>query len=78
VAIEYDAWFWHGHKVQEDYCRALELVNLGWRVLSIKTSKLLPTLDQLQESIAQLDQHPYIELVLDDWGIGRTKEQAFS
>ena len=76
VAIEYDCWFWHGHKSEEDYDRAQEIISCGWSVLCVKANRLLPTSELLAESIRQLSEHPYIELILDDWGSGKTREQC--
>ena len=75
IAIEYDCWYWHGHKSQEDYKRAMELVDAGWNIIAIKANTQIPTAEQLEECIEQSNKHPYIELVLD-WGQGSTKESS--
>lgn len=68
VVVEYDSWFWHGHKSQEDYERAMELIDQGWRVISVKANTELPTPEQIKECIDL--NVPYVELVLNDWGNG--------
>jgi very-short-patch-repair endonuclease len=76
IAVEYDGWYWHGHRVQEDYERAQELINDGWRVLSIKSGNEYPSAEQLEEAVEQLGDYPYIELILSDWGNGPTAQEV--
>lgn len=68
VVIEYDCWYWHRNKIEEDRERAQEIIDEGWKVLSIKSNSNIPTLEQLITAIAKLD--TYGELVLNDWGNG--------
>jgi len=72
IAVEFDCWFWHADKAQEDYERVMALIEKGWKVLSVKANTQLPTAEQLDECVEQLSEHPYIELILD-WGHGSTK-----
>lgn len=68
IAIEYDCWFWHGHKQEEDAHRVAELIAAGWKVLCIKTNKAILTHCQLDTAITKLDNgETYQEIVLDDW-----------
>ena len=73
VLIEYDSWYWHGHKVQEDRQRAQELIDLGWCVLTIKSNMATPTIEQIRAGIERAKQESYFEIILDDWGRGCIK-----
>lgn len=39
-AIEYDGWFWHRHKVEDDRRKSAELKTAGWRVLRLREKGL--------------------------------------
>lgn len=72
IAIEYDAWYWHGNKLERDARKTKNLISLGWRVLRIKTNDMLPTLEKIQDCIyLLLDGSSYQEIVLPDWGKGK-------
>lgn len=75
VAIEYDCWFWHGDKTEEDRERAQEIINEGWSVLAIKTNAKIPTKQQILDAIEQLE--GYSEIILDDWGKGKVGSSVF-
>jgi very-short-patch-repair endonuclease len=73
IAIEYDAWYWHGDRQKQDAVRDEALNTLGWRVIRIKSGKHLPQPQQLEEAISELlNGKWYCEIVLDDWGKGPT------
>lgn len=73
IAIEYDSWFWHGHKQEYDAERDRDLLAAGWKVLHIKTNVGLPSKWELDEAIAKLeDGKRQVEIVLGDWGKGPT------
>ena len=73
IAIEYDSWYWHGNE-QEDQERDTELQNDGWRILHIRSNKLLPTPDQLERGLRRLREGEVTtEIVLPDWGKGETR-----
>jgi very-short-patch-repair endonuclease len=74
IAIEYDSWFWHGHKLEYDAQRDKEMIAIGWRILRVKSNTLLPSREQLDAAIAHLlAGENWVELVLDDWGEGQTR-----
>jgi len=74
IAVEYDSWFWHAHKINEDDKRDAKLSDAGWRVLRIKTNKKLPNKNQLRTAISQiLKGANKTEIILDDWGTGPTR-----
>ena len=73
IAIEYDCWFWHGHKHEYDAKRDAFLLARGWKILHIKTRDDMPSKWKLEEAIAKLENgEERIEIVLDDWGKGLT------
>lgn len=74
IAIEYDSFYYHGGEQERDAKRNKDLIAAGWRVLSIKSNKLLPTRKQLDVAVAALLRGSnYEEIVLTDWGQGSTK-----
>ena len=77
IAVEYDSWFWHAHRQEQDVQRDEELLAADWRVLRIKSNVLLPTHEQLDAAIAcLLAGESQIEIVLDDWGKGPTSVET--
>jgi len=76
IAVEYDSWHWHGDRQDQDAQRDEELRKAGWRVLRVKSNTLLPTPEQLEAAIAcLLEGEDQVEIVLDDWGKGPTREE---
>jgi len=73
IAIEYDCWFWHGHKQDYDVQRDADLIAAGWKVLHIRTHYSLPDETELQYALNELrNDKKKTEIILDDWGKGRT------
>lgn len=71
IAIEYDGWHWHKNQAERDAEITRRLVDAGWRVLRVKSNKLLPTHEQLDAAIDQLIAgKSYVEVILTDWGVG--------
>ncbi|MCK5116998.1 MAG: DUF559 domain-containing protein [Candidatus Aegiribacteria sp.] len=71
IAIEYDGWYWHGNKTDQDNRRDRKLIEKGWRVLRVKSNQSLPTRNQLNSAIDSLiEGEDYAEIILDDWGVG--------
>jgi len=74
IAIEYDSWFWHAHKIEKDQRRAKALIYCGWKMLRVKSNYLIPPAEQLESAAEKLVRgQDYIEIVLDDWGKGPTR-----
>ena len=74
IAIEYDAWYWHGERDEQDEKRDRRLMRNGWRVLHIRSNAMLPTEEQLEDAIARLVAgEQWLEIVLEDWGVGPTR-----
>lgn len=73
IAIEYDCWFWHGHKQEYDIGRDQDLLAAGWKILHIKTNNSIPPQWELDEAVAKLENgERELEIMLDDWGKGTT------
>lgn len=73
IAVEYDAWYWHGERQSYDAERDQYLISQDWRVLHVKSDDFLPALSQLNAAIATLlAGETYTEIILDDWGKGPT------
>lgn len=66
IDVEYDCWYWHDPK--RDAKRDTVLIALGWKILRIKSSELLPTSGQVQAALDCLRKGgQYAEIVLTDW-----------
>jgi len=68
IDLEYDAWYWHKDK-NKDRKRDEFLKSQEWKILRIRSGKLLPTLEQIEESINKLviSDRTFTQIVLDDW-----------
>ena len=72
IAIKYDSWFFHGGKQAEDLAKDQEFLAKGWRILRIRSNKLVPTKAQLDHAIQQLlVGDKWLDIELADWGKGR-------
>lgn len=67
IAIEYDGWYWHQGNEQRDKQRTNELLDSGWRVLVVKSSKKIPSKKTVIQCLKELERTNYVELILDDW-----------
>lgn len=54
IDIEYDGEYWHENNVEFDSKRDKELINLGYKVLRIKSKKKIPDISVLKEKIDYL------------------------
>lgn len=73
IAVEYDSWYWHGHRQEDDARRDKELIEAGWKVLHIKTNTGIPSKQELDDAIAKLENgETLVEIILDDWEDGLT------
>jgi len=78
IAIEYDSWYWHAHKQEEDAERDKLLNSNGWKVLRIKTNCKLPDRSVVENAIGKLKGgEKRIEIILDDWGFGPSRFEGF-
>lgn len=78
IAVEYDCWFWHGHKQKEDIQRDECLIAAGWKILHVRANRMLPVYSELRAALDQLDgSKRRAEVILDDWGDGPTAADSF-
>ncbi|MFH1628026.1 MAG: hypothetical protein ABIE47_04805, partial [Pseudomonadota bacterium] len=64
----------HAGREERDAQRNKDMIAADWRLLRIKSNELLPTQKQLDTAIAMLlAGQDYVEIILDDWGVGPTK-----
>lgn len=77
VAVEYDEWYWHGDKQEEDKKRINKLISNGWKILQIKANKNIPSEEEIHDSIRELINNDInIKIItLDNWGFGETIKQ---
>jgi very-short-patch-repair endonuclease len=74
IAVEYDSWYWHAGREDNDAQRDRALIEAGWSVLHVRSNTMLPTQEQLDAAIASLLRgEREAEILLDDWGEGPTK-----
>lgn len=74
IVIEYDEWYWHGHKQKEDKVRLRKIHSLGWKTLQIKASGNLPAQKRLHKTIIDLINGAKSRTItLRGWGQGETR-----
>jgi very-short-patch-repair endonuclease len=74
IAVEYDSWYYHGGTGARDARKDAILLADEWRVLRIRSNKLLPSREQVNEALARLvGGERWVDIVLDDWGKGPTR-----
>lgn len=67
IAVEYDSY--HFHNDQRDAIRDRYLLSQGWRILRIKSGRLLPKKKDLLAALSAVKHgQTYHEIVLPDWG----------
>jgi len=69
IAVEYDCWYWHNGREEHDAKRDKFLISRDWKVLHVKSGKLLPTRKQLSIAIDYLleTNNCIYNLYLEDW-----------
>lgn len=72
IAIEYDSWFWHSHRLDKDLKTTEALLKEGWRVLRIKSNAMIPQKGHMLCLMSSFDETGYSEIILPDWGEGKT------
>lgn len=69
INIEYDGWYWHQDK-NKDINRDKLIMREGYKVLRIRSGNLIPTKEELTDSINILltnQELNYLEIKLSDW-----------
>lgn len=69
IAIEYDGWYWHRNKQDKDNEKNNKLIKNGWKVFRIKSAGIMPSDDEIFDSIDILlnTDKQYIEIITKDW-----------
>lgn len=67
VVIEYDGWYWHKDKKEEDATRTRILQKQGWNVVHIKSRRDLPSFELLASAIALSEKVGCVNIVMGDW-----------
>lgn len=71
IAIEYDSWFFHGDGEAHDRMKDQALLNADWRMLRIRSNKLIPSKGQIDDALDRLVAGElWLDIVLEDWGKG--------
>ncbi|HEX7446184.1 MAG TPA: DUF559 domain-containing protein [Pirellulales bacterium] len=69
IAIEYDCWYWHRFFGNRDAAKDKALIAAGWRVLRVRSNKMLPDEQSLAAAFARIvSGEPWVDIVLSDWG----------
>lgn len=76
VGIEYDEWYWHGGRQKEDAVRIQKLLESGWKIIQIKASQNLPTLEQINEALNALNNVNHYIIQLPNWGTRKYFKQG--
>lgn len=68
--IEYDGWYWHKDKSKKDFARDVVVKNMGYKVIRIKSRKIIPSLEQIEDAINYMikNNKKFYEIKLNDWG----------
>lgn len=71
IDIEYDGWYWHRDKENEDRRRNYAVISDGYKVLRIKAARDIPTNEELFDAINFLicSKHHFKEIKLPDWDV---------
>lgn len=70
IDIEYDGWYWHYNRGQQDFARDYIVKEYGYKVLRIKSRRDLPSKEQLEVAIYKLlySTRSFTQIKLNDWG----------
>jgi len=68
IAIEYDGWYWHKDKIEQDNIRHQEIINNGSRLLVIRCRNKRPNIKTIISKIRKLENDSKYELIIGkDW-----------
>ena len=73
IALEYDEWYWHGHKQTQDRNRYKQLVRKNWKIIQIKARNNIPTQKQINKALEKIvNGAKKVCITLPGWGKGKT------
>lgn len=67
TVIEYDGWYWHKDKKEQDRLRTQEIIKEGWSVVHIKSRRELPSLELICSAIELAKRQHCVNIVMADW-----------
>lgn len=68
IAVEYDGWYWHKDRTEQDAERLAFFLKRGWKVLVIQSAHQLPTKEQLDAALKELlNGASSVTITLSDW-----------
>lgn len=66
IDVEYDGWYWHKNTQERDKKRNYKVLNLGYKILRIKSKTSLPTEEQVIQAVDDLVNGKHlVEITLD-------------
>lgn len=75
IALEYDEWYWHGHKQKEDNNRYRSLIRKNWKVIQVKAHNNIPSQTQINQALEKIvNGAKKVSITLSGWGQGKTIE----
>ena len=73
IAVEYDSYYYHGNRGQQDKLRNKEILDEGWSLLRIKANERVPEPRRLDYAIQKIKEgRRHYRMTLKDWGVGAT------
>jgi len=73
IAVEYDEWYWHGYKRNQDNLRNRTLIELGWYIIIIRASYNRPTQHQINKALDLIKSGKRKVIIkLKGWNVGTT------
>lgn len=54
IDIEYDGWYWHKNRQEEDKRRNYFLMRRGFKIIRFQAEKAIPTKEQIQQTVSEL------------------------
>lgn len=70
IAIEYDGWYWHEKLIinkNNDNKKRKFLIENGWKILYIRSKKIIPTKQEILNCLNMLEYNNIIELKAQDY-----------
>jgi hypothetical protein len=73
IVLEYDEYYYHGHKQKEDNKRYQQLIRKGWKVIQIKAHNNIPTQEQINSALSKIENgRKKVTITLSGWNSGPT------
>lgn len=68
IDVEYDGWYWHKNRQEEDKRRDYYNIRHGYKVLRVISNGSMPSIQQIQNGVNCLvnNEHYVYKIILDD------------